>query len=355
MLVVLLHTGDVVLNREDALGRSYILGWGHFDRFGAVGVDLFFVISGFVMALSVRKLAGWRGARDFLALRWVRIAPPYLIVSACVFAQNAASTGTPTWRSVANAVLLVPIVDGETYTLPPLTAGWTLSFEFTFYLLVAVMVWAGWSKRLHVLAGAFVVTAAIGVAVSPEPLILNWVTNPIFLEFSLGLLAYLLWSRGIHTKARPLWLAGSAFAALALAGEIFMGFHGIDNYILVLDGSHSLARVGMWGVPCFLVFMAYLPSSQPSSTSSGGRLLRTLGNASFSIYLVHKSLFFLVDKVIDRLPVDPPADLVVVGCLVLAAAVGYAYWRLVEAPVTEYLRRRVSRELHTPPHLDPAT
>jgi exopolysaccharide production protein ExoZ len=353
MLVVFIHTGDVVLGRTEKVGHSYILDWAHFDDIGAIGVDLFFVISGFVMALSARKLHGFTGARNFLALRWVRIAPPYLIITAYMVVQNTLTAEAPPWQSVSNAVLMVPVVDGETYTQTPVTVGWTLSFEFTFYLAVAAMIAAGYAKRLDILAGIFVIAAALGAALSPDLLILNWLTNAIFLEFGLGIVACLLWKRGLDTKYRPAWLAAAGLSVVALVVQVFTGYHHVDDWLLTLDGSHSLLRVALWGLPCFFIFVAFLPSERPSQDTIVGRGLRTLGDASYSIYLVHTLVFFFISSALDRISTAPPADVVVVGGMVVVAIVGWAYWRAIELPMTAFLRDRVARRLHSPRHLDP--
>lgn len=357
VLVVLIHGFDTVLGNQGSLGELHVARAApNLASFGAIGVDLFFVISGFVMALSVRKLNGRRDAGRFLALRWARIAPPYLVITAILVLLLKAFGHSfhPGWKSFFNAVLFVPLADTKGYSLPPLTVGWTLSFEFTFYLAVALMVVAGLARRMTVLAAILGGLGVVGAVVHPHPYMLAWVTNPILIEFAFGILAYWAWERGALRRGRTLQLIVGAAAVALLVVELVVGVGHVPDALATLNGSASAQRVLLWGIPAAAIFIAALPLDG-SSRAPGrfGRGARVLGDASYSIYLVHIVTFIILANVMRRLSGDHLADVALVISVVIAVLTGLAYYRLVERPLSERVRRLVARPLHAAPHLEP--
>jgi exopolysaccharide production protein ExoZ len=353
LLVVFAHAADVV-RLSPTVGESRIAGLAHVQDFGAIGVDLFFVISGFVMALSAGRLTGLTGARNFLALRWARVAPPYLVVTAVPIAwfTTIGDRSLVTWRGVLNAVLFVPVADSSSYSTPPLPVGWTLSFEFTFYLAVAVMIVAGLARRLESLAVVLVMLGLAGALARPEPYLLSWFSNPILIEFALGIAVHALWKRGWLARTRPVQLLLAAVGGAALALQLVVGYGQVSESDQVLDGNGGLLRVALWGLPCVLVFAAFVSAGG----GRGGRVHQAamrIGDASYSIYLVHLLVFLVVERVLARTPDMPIADVVLVCCVVCALLVGLGYHRWAERPLTELTRRAIARALHTRPHLQP--
>ncbi len=109
---------------------------------GSAGVDIFFVISGLVMTISVQRNAGrdhpaWTFAKD----RIIRIVPLYWIVTTVKIAAVVAVPALATRTSldplyVAGSYALLPLYDGSRLIPPVLPVGWTLTYEMFFYILV---------------------------------------------------------------------------------------------------------------------------------------------------------------------------------------------------------------------------
>ena len=142
MLVVCNHAGLLALKYlEVPENRLHRCQW-NLANAGVFGVDIFFVISGFVMAMSARRFDGGLGAIHFLAQRYNRIAPLFYLFSALLLAEMLRSQ-VPIRKcaSVLNTLTFVPWFDGREYHWPIHYLGWTLAFEFVFYGVVATLIW----------------------------------------------------------------------------------------------------------------------------------------------------------------------------------------------------------------------
>lgn len=341
LLVVFAHSIDM---SESVSGDWGIRRFGHVENFGAFGVDLFFVISGFVMAFSVSGRRGPRDGMRFLIRRWIRIAPPYLIVGLVMIPIDVAHRVMVDARSVVTLLLFVPVADTHGYTPPPLDVGWTLSFEFTFYLFVALAVVLGVANRSWVLGAGIVVIVLVGGLLPTGPFLLGWFTNPIYLEFALGVGVYAVWSRRILD--RRLWLSLSAFLSgvAILVVQLVAGFPPISEAPFIEAGALSATRALLWGVPAALIFLGAVAAPEPSD-SWLARGWRRLGDVSYSVYLVHTPVLLAVGALLKRVPIDLPGAPVVLLGLIVGAAAGFPFYRWVERPLTTTLNRRYSARL----------
>lgn len=329
MLVVYNHAIVLLaLAPQYELAPSLLASSVELGRLGAIGVDLFFVISGFVMALSAPRFSGPAGAGTFLAQRFVRIAPLFYLACLLMLAE-ALRAGLPIERaSIFNSITFIPLFDDETYSFPLHYLGWTLAFEFVFYLAVAALIAVG-RGRYAMLA---VVTAVplIGFALQPALAIGKVLTNPILWEFSLGVIACLLYTKGWLLRLRLPLTAAAGLSLVALGCAVWLWPEqlvsvGVDT----VDGDRSIGRVLLWGVPAFLCFAA--TAGRAVSDGRLGRLLKLLGDASYSIYLSHLFVVMIIREIMNRVAVHP--DVVVLVTLAASAVAGILIFRLVEAPL----------------------
>jgi exopolysaccharide production protein ExoZ len=342
MLVVFNHAGLLALGTKNHFGPSLLVPSRAVAEMGAIGVDLFFVISGFVMALSARRFAGPMGAGAFLALRFVRIAPLFYLASLAMLAVSLRGGAAIDPSSVLNSLTFIPIFDDETYSWPLHYLGWTLAFEFAFYLVVAALIASGRGARADLLLAAIVSIPFLGFLLQAQSAAWKVLTNPILWEFALGVFAYLLWERrwirwlrlpfailaGLALVAIviALWLGQDQLAASGWDAAIGNASYGTDT----VEGVTSASRTLYWGFPMFLFFCAVVGFAGVSDAPCG-RLLKLLGDASYSIYLSHLFVIMLMTAVVERLALHP--DLVVVASLIGAAVVGIVVYRLAEKPM----------------------
>ena len=302
-------------------------GWDNRFAIGAIGVDIFFVISGYVMAMIAAAPTRFDPATFFLR-RFARVGPLYWLVTAgfcvlCLVAPGAINNSDLSWSRVLFSFLFLPnFVDGT--TAPALVVGWTLNYEFFFYAIVAASIALSGDRTLRVAALMLAACVAVG-AMWSGGMIATFYTQPILLEFVFGIL---IWNYGgLLTRQRwfaPLWcLAVPAIFA-----------------VLIWSGVYSdETRFAVWGVPAAIVVLGGIPLFT-------ARLpwLARLGDWSFSTYLLHVYVIqFFVKFVAGRL-VDQPvlfwgAAVVALGVIALASAILYA---LFERPATAALNRWIS-------------
>jgi len=342
MLVVYNHVGQFVREDAERLGRSLLAPSEELVRVGEIGVDLFFIISGFVMALSARRFTGWQGSVSFLAARLNRIAPLYYLLTLVMIANllRAGELGQLEPASFTNSLTFIPIFDDEIYSSPIHFLGWTLAFEFTFYVFVAVQISTMQSSRPLVLLAVVASLPLLHPLAQGTDMVWQMGTSPLLWEFALGILCYVLWERSL-LKMVPRRLLGM-FALLAAAVPFILALVSGPSlsflaYDPVNDGALA-TRAWVFGLPCFVIVCFAINRRVGSSLVA--RLGRVLGNASYSLYLTHVIVLIAFSKVVQLLWL--PADAYVIIGLVTCAIVAVVVYRCVEKPMLEVGQRRLS-------------
>lgn len=289
---------------------------GHAFAIGAAGVDVFFVISGFIMWVIAERRPVTPGR--FLKERMRRIVPVYWLATGVMVAGALAGLFPNlvlTAGHVAASLFFVPArspSSGEIW--PVLVQGWTLNYEMFFYVAFAACLFLPARLRLGVIAAAFGLLVAVGLAVSSDSPLLATYTRPIILEFVAGMLIGRLWLAGrVPGRAVALALVGLGLAGFAAIGILRLPF---DEWTcgplacLLVYGTAALERQG--GVARLKV---------PA----------LLGDASYSIYLWHTFAISVVAKV--GAMAGAPPSLVLVGSAAAGIAAGLCAWHFVERPL----------------------
>lgn len=322
-----------------------------FFSHGAAGVDLFFVISGFVMVLTTAtKHRQPREAGKFLWNRFFRIYPTYwvyLIALVPVYFLlpgfiNSSEGGKV---DLATSFFLLPAS-----TLPLLLVAWTLTLEVWFYIVFAVILML--PRRflvpaLSVWLIALVVANLHGVvATNPFAQVPQ---NPLAIEFIFGGIAALLYCRVNRIMAGVLAVGGIAIL-IVLANE---------SQTTSIYGGPGLIRPLTIGLGFAILLLAATAFENRGGIGIVGRL-KVLGDMSYSVYLCHVLVLAVTGRVWLLLSAHVGNNAVTVGVwwvitLVAVLAVGYLSYRLIERPVMVLSRRWRGRLFREPQLARPAT
>jgi exopolysaccharide production protein ExoZ len=298
------------------------------------GVDVFFVISGFIMIYtSADSFASSGAASTFLKRRFVRIAPLYwlmtiALIAVSIFAPKFLNVQIENWRSIIASFLFIPDIRGNGEVRPILAAGWTLNYEMFFYAIFACCLALPLRRGVLCLTGFFVVIAVLGALVSLPGIALPFWTDSIILEFVIGVLIGLacLSGRRVPASAAVMLTVIAVVAAIAL-GPLW-------------GWNRMLPRFVYAGLPAGLLVAAAAMGPGLSPTRFVMPLV-AVGDASYSLYLTHPFVlrpFRNFWMVLDGGSL--PLGLYVITCVLVGIAGAIAIYRLIERPLTSYLQRR---------------
>lgn len=162
----------------------------YLQNFGAIGVDIFFVVSGFIISYISRNESGPAAAKDFAKRRWIRIVPAYYLASIIFFCLLTLGNHFKfDIFQVIKTITILPLFDyGPTIWDPVLAIGWTLGFEFLFYILNVLLILPPVIKKDLWLILVIVALILLGIFLPWNNLQWRFVTNPMIAEFAFGVL-----------------------------------------------------------------------------------------------------------------------------------------------------------------------
>ncbi|WP_290700469.1 acyltransferase [Amphritea sp.] len=286
---------------------SVLEGWG------ANGVDVFFVISGFMMLHIQMKRK--RSVVAFYKSRLIRVLPAYwllttVVILAFLVAPNAFRELIVTAeRAFASYLFVSSLFTGET---PIVLVGWTLEWEMLFYTVFgAALLFDTWKKIYFFV---FLLLGLVSFASS----------QLIVFEFFAGMLvAYVFNNKRLGTN----------FAVLCLLVGAALLLLTINQNVRQLD----LDRELIWGVPSFLIVLGAVHAKQVYHP-----VLRYLGDASYSIYLVQILTLPIFYKLVSVTSFDINNDILSLMCLMVSVLAGVVMFALFEKPTTDFLSRKFS-------------
>lgn len=308
-----------------AVALSHIAGHpGLSLETGAAGVDVFFVISGFVIwtVTSRRPVKPGR----FMIDRLTRIAPPYVLLTVIVYLLATYIPGAfPHMRTslshVILSVLFIPHIDPSGTAFPQVVPGWTLNYELFFYLVFACGLSMPQHTRIWMYTCLLSMLTLIGLLTHSDYAIVNACTNPQLMEFVAGL--WLGMARSANRLPHGAW----GWAALLAGAAGFVSWELLQG----IQPTHWRALV--WGLPSALIVGGLLTIERRAGIVQS-QLALLLGNASFSIYLVNVFVVAATWRLVG--PVSVPGYFA--SAVMTSVVGGVVYWKIVEQPITRLAR-----------------
>ena len=302
----------VVIFHTVVSGKSYQFGTDFFykiDLWGPASVDIFFVISGFIMFYIQAKKR--RTPVEFLKDRIERVVPLYWILTIAMSLLLLLSSQSLTAEAFIQSMLFYH------YTLfqqmPVLYVGWTLEYEMLFYVLFGLTLFI---RQLH-LSFLLCTVALFGLVAAG--------LNTIVLDFLLGMIAAL-----IFTKFK-----------IKLHNITCLFLIALGILLITVEWPVTLPRTIYAGIPALMIFMGFLYHSAIQS-----KTFNLLGDASYSIYLVQVISIPLSYKSFLQLPVLPfsfTAELYVVLSVVMTCLLGIMVHLFLEKPLARGIKQLKTR------------
>lgn len=326
VLVVVTH-----LWSAGRISRTLNLG-----QIGGLGVDIFFIISGFIMCYSLKERIAAGESIQFLKKRIIRIYPIYWLVLIPFLLQYVHNCSIKTISIdpllvVGNVLLLPSFISDANYKML-VGPAWTLVYELLFYMMFAGAMLLSNSKDHAIRIVTITIVAMVSLVnifgIKGERL--QWsnfqymIGDTLLINFVIGCVCFLVWRK----YARALfgfWTAVGSTLVLTLVSQ-WLARHGYPRIIAL-------------AIPACAIVLTFLNVSFKATKLTNHLVF--LGTASYSIYLVHSLLASL--KYLAFGKYFQENDLTGLLLTTGAIAFGYVFYTLVENPITRALSKSKAR------------
>ena len=300
---------------------------------GAFGVDIFFIISGFMAMFATHN-----DTKHFMKKRLIRIYPLYALLTVGTFFLLLIVPGL-FHLTEANPIYLVkslcfiPFEISPGIIQPLVRVGWTINYEMLFYLLFFI------SFRISHKYRGLICSALLGILVlllqmlPLESTCLRFYGDFIQLEFVFGILTYYIVRKLYQVCEEKSFTSLLSYLSIPIVLGLFI-YLAITKQHTDISG---MGRVLYWGLPALIIvlctFIVNLNITMP-------KFMIVLGNMSFSIYLLHYYPLMFIDRKIYSFESYSPKGVVFVVCgLLVVILISYISHLLIEKKLTRYLRK----------------
>ena len=305
--------------------------------FGQFGVDLFFVLSGWLIGRLYWKEHARFGSvavLRFWARRWMRTIPPYLV------ALSLAWLAVFVERSQPFDFGYLAFIQNYYHTIPFFVVSWSLCIEEHFYLLIPLLlVWGARDKRY-------------GFALFTLLIVIAPICRTLFVSTDGAITEFVYTHTATHLRMEGLLLgfiaaclpnhSNALMLSLQEKSRWLIGFFIVAFSVFIILPPLLRYRLGLTILPLgFMALLIWLVGRKPSGFASS-RLIRWLAISSYSVYLTHTSIIQVALKLIRRVPAAPwqmyfPLALALIGIG------GWGFYQAVERTSISLRDRWITR------------
>ena len=279
--------------------------WDWFN-FGEAGVDLFFIISGYIMCYTTyrRKTDIYK----FMKARFTRIIPLYWIITCAalliylIAPDKINSSGGD--RSIFDSFTLLP-TQGK-YLVQN---GWTLSYEFFFYIIFSLGLGFAATKKHFIPAVILAALVIVGQIFSPSNVYLKFMTDPILIEFIMGIAAFNLLQKYVYSRSTAIFICVSSISMLIL--------------ISYLGGSNRVIDYGIPSLFFFIGMVSLEDNFRKHKHHLPSKLLGKIGDSSYSSYLIHPFFLAIGAIVFSKISIANYGNLFIISLVVGSLLTGW--------------------------------
>ncbi|WLG82581.1 acyltransferase [Pseudomonas cucumis] len=296
-------------------------------KYGYLGVELFFMISGFVILMT----ASSNNLKVFFISRVVRLYPAFLVCCTITFLITLA-IGQPRYTAsfyqyIINMTLLsdlmgVPSIDG---------VYWSLFVEIKFYLMISILLGFKKIEKIETYLVLWLLISAIAEAFTFEKMRAILVTD-YAAYFIAGATFYIIWAKGF-TKTRILLLAGAftlaSYTSIVWAESLETKYSTEFNPLIVCS-------------VIILFFMMFFLIATNRTAAIGTLNWTTLGALTYPLYLLHQMIGFMIFNI--AYPVVNP-HILLWGTVALMISASYIIHKKIEVPIARQIKKLLSLSL----------
>ena len=287
--------------------------------FGSFGVDIFFIISGFVMMYSTEN-----NYKNFFLKRLIRILPSYYLFTFGVFIialnfPNVLNNTTANLDHLLKSIFFIPFDKNGTGHFPILFLGWTLNYEMFFYSLFALSLLI--NNKFRSIFTSYAILAIFILCNSVKNYPLFAYGDLIVFEFILGIITYEL----IFKK--------NYFNSILILLTILIG-------LMISDVNTYNHRLITYGFPIAFAFSLIIFKFKSIKLPS---LFLILGESSYALYLTHPYIIQFFDKITGWYSGNLfQKNLAVFLCILFTNLFAVLIYRCYELPIRNFLRKRIA-------------
>ncbi|VAW50093.1 Exopolysaccharide production protein ExoZ [hydrothermal vent metagenome] len=293
---------------------------------GAKGVDIFFVISGFVMVISSHHLIGTpNGWSTFLLKRCTRVVPLYWMATTLklvilLLAASVVLHAKFDWWYILKSYFFIPSENIDGKIKPFLGVGWTLVFEMFFYLIFTLALF--FKKNIFLFVGLILLAFSSATILRPTNYSPLWyLMDAIILEFYFGMLIGYLMLKNKRLPTMPSCIA------------IFLAI----SYMLLSNNSLHLPRFLENGIPATILVWSIVSLERHLQDRIPSTIM-FFGAASYALYLFHPMIAPAAPEILKRLSIQN-SIISVIFSITLAMIAAAIIHRFAEIPAAKFFRK----------------
>ncbi len=321
LMVVLYHA-----NIKYGFGGNHF--FGHMFSLGFAGVDFFFVLSGFIIAYTSYHFIGHKEKTiSFIRKRFLRVYPIYwvylmVVLAVCFLQYHDMHIFDNIWKTIT-------LFPGHPHIIK---TSWTLKFEIFFYALFAILIFSPWSLVIITLIAIISIINAVLQNTGTYGLFQNKQLNDLFspfnIEFLFGILAFLIYPK--INKSMIIILLICLLITMILEILFLTGL----NFEDMAYGK----RIIPFGLPAFAAVLTFAAVDHLNLLKTP-RIFVMLGDASYTLYLIHLNLFIFISDTIF-IPLKLSANWIMnlsIPVVIFTIWLSFMLYRYLEKPLLKKL------------------